>query len=60
MVLDGNSFHKYPVDTGFVEVSILGLTLHLIYIIDLSIDVICNIAMYAVTLCTNCNQASDL
>ena len=59
MVLDGNSLHKYPVNTGFVEVSILGLTLYLIYIIDLSIDVICNIAMYAVTLYTNCNQASD-
>ena len=61
MVLDGNSLHKYPINNCVLQVSILGLTLYPLYIIDLSNDVICNIAVYAITmLYTNCNEASNL
>ena len=61
MVLDGKSSQEYPVNAGVLQGFILGPTLFLIYINDLS-DVICNIAIYAddTTLYSKCDQASDL
>ena len=60
VVLDGKSSQEYPVNAAVPQVSILGLTLSLLY--DLPDDVICNIAIYAddTTLYSNCDQASDL
>ena len=62
MVLDGKSLQEYPVNPGVPRSSILGPTLFLLYINDLSDDVICNIAIYAddTTLYSKCDQASDL
>ena len=62
VVLDGKSSQEYPVNAGAPQGSILGPTFLLLYIHDLPHDVICNIAIYAddTTLCSNCDQASDL
>ena len=61
VVLDGKSSQEYPVNAGVSHRSILGPTLFLLYINDLSDDVICNIAIYADdTLYSKCDQASDL
>ena len=61
MVLDRKSSREYPVNTGVLQGSILGLTLFLLYINDLP-HVICNIAIYAndTTLYSKCGQISDL
>ena len=62
MVLEGKSLQDYPVNAGVPQGSILGPTLFLSHIKDLSDDVICNIAIYAndTTLYSKCDQISDL
>ena len=62
VVLDGKSSQEYPVNAGIFQGSILGPTLFLLYINDLTDDVICNIAIYAYDTNSHpkCYQASDL
>ena len=62
VVLDGKSSQEYPVNAEVSQGSILGPTLFLLYINDLPVDVICNIAIHADdnTLYSKCDKASDL
>ena len=62
MVLDGKSSQKHRINTGVPDSSILCPTCFVLYINDLSDDVICNIAIYAddTTLYSKCAEVSDL
>ena len=59
---DGKGSEQYLVNAGVPQVSILGLTLVLLYINDLPDDVMCDIAIYSddTTLYSKCDQVSDL
>ena len=61
MVLGGESSQEYQVN-AIVQGSVLGPIISLLYINNVSDNVICNIAIYAddTTLYSKCDQTSDL
>ena len=62
VVLDGKTSQEYSVNAGVPQGSILHSTFFLLYINDLTDDVICDIAIYGdnTTLYSKFDQASDL
>ena len=62
VVLDRKSSQEYLVNAGGPQGFILRPTLFLLYINDLPVDVICDIAIYTddTTLYSKCDQAPDL
>ena len=62
MVLDGKTSQEYSVNAGVPQGSILHSTFFLLYINDLTDDVICDVAIYGdnTTLYSKFDQASDL
>ena len=56
------SSQEHPVNAGVSQASILGFTLSLLYINDLPVHIVSNIAIYAydTTLYSKCDQASDM
>ena len=60
MVLDGKSSQEYQVNAGVPQGSIFGPTRFPLYINDPPDDVTFNIYADGTTLCSKCNQASDL
>ena len=62
MVLNGKSSQENPVNAGVPQESILGPTFFLLYINNISDNLICKIVIYAdgTTLYSKSDQASDL
>ena len=61
-VTDWKSLQKFTVNSGVPQDTILGPTFSLLYMNDLSDDVICDIVIYAddTTFYSKCDHASDL